>query len=51
MRTQILVTLNVAQQWAVSTECNSWVMLFVCTGKRLFRGIIFGELGMMDACI
>jgi hypothetical protein len=40
---------NIAQKWAVTTECNSWGMLFLCIGKTLFGGIIVGELGMMDA--
>ena len=35
----------------MGTKGNSWVMLFVCTGKILFRGIISGKLSIMDACI
>ena len=34
VRTQILVTLNVAQKWAVSTECNGWAMLYI--GVNIF---------------
>ena len=45
VHTQIMVMLNVAQKWAVSTACNTLVMLFVCLRKTLFGGIIWAGIG------
>ena len=48
---------NTAFGWAgdgaetVGPERNGLVMLFVGMGKTLFRGLILGALGIMDACI
>jgi len=50
VRTQIMVTLSIVQKWAVGTECINWSMPFVSTGI-LYRGIILGEMGIMNARI
>ena len=44
-------TLNIASNWALGPEHNGGVIVIVCMGKILFRGIVWGESGIMDACI